>query len=47
MMGDYPAVKLLLKAGADPNQIGDGVRNYMNQSTKPTVVAIRKLVNGG
>ena len=47
MMGDYPAVKLLLKAGADPNQIGGGVRNYMNQSTKPTVVAIRKLVNGG
>ena len=46
MMGDYPAVKLLLKAGADPNQIGGGVRNYMNHSTNPTVVAIRKLVNG-
>ena len=47
IMGDYSAVKLLLKAGADPNQIGGGVRNYMNRSTKPTFVAIRKLVNGG
>lgn len=47
MMGDYPAVKLLLKAGADPNQISGGVRNYMDRSTKPTIVAIRKLLNGG
>ena len=47
MMGDYPAVKLLLKAGADQNQISGGVRNYMDRSTKPTIVAIRKLLNGG
>ena len=47
IMGDYPAVKVLLKAGADPNQIGGRARHYMDQSTNPSVVAIRKLLNGG
>ena len=47
IMGNYPMAKVLLQAGADPNQISGRARSYMNQSTKPTVVAIRKLVNGG
>ena len=46
IMGNYPMAKVLLRAGADPNQISGRARSYMNQSTKPTVVAIRKLVNG-
>jgi hypothetical protein len=47
IMGNYPMAKVLLRAGADPNQISGRARSYMNHSTKPTVAAIRKLVNGG
>ena len=47
IMGDYSMVKVLLQAGADPGQIGGRAKNYLNHSTKPTVIAIRKLLNEG